>query len=43
MSEPLTKAAQALVRSTQEGDVIGFSGRYGEHVWLGIPTRGPPR
>jgi para-nitrobenzyl esterase len=42
MSEPLTAAARALVRSTHEGDVIGFTGPYGEHVWLGVPYARPP-
>ncbi len=29
-------------RVTRSGDVVGFAGRYGGHVWLGIPFAKPP-
>lgn len=29
-------------RTTQSGQVVGFVGRYGSHVWLGIPYAKPP-
>lgn len=29
-------------RALPAGDVVGFAGRYGEHVWLGIPYAAPP-
>ena len=32
----------AARRPTSEGDVVGFVGPYGEHVWLGIPYATPP-
>jgi para-nitrobenzyl esterase len=35
-------ADPASRRSTPAGDVVGFTGRYGSHVWLGIPFAAPP-
>jgi para-nitrobenzyl esterase len=32
----------ALRRSTTSGDVVGFVGRYGSAVWLGVPYAAPP-
>ncbi len=29
-------------RVTRSGEVVGFQGRYGAHVWLGIPYAKPP-
>jgi para-nitrobenzyl esterase len=29
-------------RSTATGEVVGFIGEYGSHVWLGIPYAAPP-
>jgi para-nitrobenzyl esterase len=29
-------------RTTDSGDVVGFTGRYGSHVWRGIPYAAPP-
>jgi para-nitrobenzyl esterase len=29
-------------RSTATGEVVGFVGEYGSHVWLGIPFAAPP-
>lgn len=29
-------------RATRAGEVVGFIGRYGGHVWLGIPYAKPP-
>ena len=36
IAEPATK------RSTPSGDVVGAVGRYGAHVWLGLPYAKPP-
>jgi para-nitrobenzyl esterase len=36
VAEPATK------RSTPSGDVVGAVGRYGAHVWLGLPYAKPP-
>jgi len=30
-------------RGTATGEVVGFVGEYGSHVWLGIPFAAPPR
>jgi para-nitrobenzyl esterase len=35
-------ADPASQRVTQTGAVVGFEGRYGSHVWLGIPYARPP-
>ncbi len=32
----------ATRRTTRSGDVVGGLGRYGSHVWLGIPFAAPP-
>ena len=29
-------------RTTPSGEVVGFSGRYGSYVWLGLPYAAPP-
>jgi para-nitrobenzyl esterase len=29
-------------RTTPSGEIVGFVGRYGSHVWLGIPFAKPP-
>jgi para-nitrobenzyl esterase len=42
---PATRAATPdpmLRRSTTAGDVVGFTGRYGSAVWLGVPFAAPP-
>ncbi|GIW42082.1 MAG: carboxylic ester hydrolase [Candidatus Binatia bacterium] len=33
----------AARRSTESGEVVGFRGRYGSYVWLGIPYAEPPK
>ncbi len=35
-------ADPASRRSTPSGDVVGFTGRYGSFVWLGLPFAKPP-
>jgi para-nitrobenzyl esterase len=32
----------ASLRNTPSGEVVGFVGRYGSHVWLGLPYAAPP-
>jgi para-nitrobenzyl esterase len=39
---PPPVAADATVRSTSLGEVVGFIGRAGAHAWLGIPYAAPP-
>ena len=40
---PEVPAAEASSRrSLAAGEVVGFRGRYGSHVWLGIPFAKPP-
>ncbi len=42
-SEPEQHTADPTSRRlTRTGDVVGFQGRYGGHVWLGIPYAKPP-
>jgi hypothetical protein len=40
--EPPRVADPASRRSLAAGEVVGFEGRYGSHVWLGIPYPKPP-
>jgi para-nitrobenzyl esterase len=40
---PETRTADpASRRATSSGDVVGFTGRYGSFVWLGLPYAAPP-
>jgi para-nitrobenzyl esterase len=39
--EPIVPEPDTL-RSTQQGDVIGFNGLYDSHAWQGIPFANPP-
>ncbi len=39
---PPARPDPALRRTTTAGDVVGFTGRYGSAVWLGIPYAAPP-
>ena len=39
--EPRTPDASSR-RMTRNGDVTGFVGRYGSHVWMGVPFAKPP-
>lgn len=41
-AEPLPVADPATRRSPPAGDVVGFTGGYGSHVWLGLPFAAPP-
>ena len=40
--EPPHSADPSSLRHTPGGDVEGFVGRYGSHVWLGLPYARPP-
>ena len=40
--EPLAMADPATERAVAQGTVVGFTGRYGAHVWRGIPYAAPP-
>jgi para-nitrobenzyl esterase len=40
--EPARVADPESARSLPGGDVAGFVGRYGSHVWLGLPYAQPP-
>jgi para-nitrobenzyl esterase len=40
--EPERVADPASRRSLPVGEVVGFVGRYGSHVWLGLPYAKPP-
>jgi para-nitrobenzyl esterase len=40
--EPPRVPDPASLRSHGSGEVVGFVGRYGSHVWLGIPYAKPP-
>jgi para-nitrobenzyl esterase len=42
-SEPEKRVADASARRvTRAGEIVGFTGRYGNHAWLGIPFAQPP-
>jgi para-nitrobenzyl esterase len=41
-ASPPPASEAALRRSTTAGDVVGFTGRYGSAVWLGVPYAAPP-
>lgn len=42
VSEPPAVADSATERTLADGRVVGFTGRYGAHVWRGIPYAEPP-
>jgi len=42
VSEPPHVADAATVRTTQQGNVVGFTTRRGAHAWFGIPYAKPP-
>jgi para-nitrobenzyl esterase len=42
VSEPPVVADPATERTLAGGTVVGFTGRYGAHVWRGIPYAEPP-
>jgi para-nitrobenzyl esterase len=39
---PLPPASDDSLRTIQQGEVIGYVGQYGSHVWRGIPYAAPP-
>lgn len=45
-AEPPPEAPRTVdpesLRTTPSGEVVGFVGEYGSHVWLGIPFAAPP-
>lgn len=40
--EPPPVADQSTLRQTPLGTVVGFTGKYGANVWLGLPYAAPP-
>ncbi len=40
--EPPPVADQSTLRQTPLGPVVGFTGKYGANVWLGLPYAAPP-
>lgn len=40
--KPPPAADVASLRQTAQGAVVGFTGEYGSHVWLGVPYAAPP-
>jgi len=42
VAEPPAVADAATERILEQGRVVGFTGRYGAHVWRGIPYAEPP-
>jgi para-nitrobenzyl esterase len=40
--EPRPVADQSTLRQTPLGAVVGFTGKYGANVWLGLPYAAPP-
>jgi para-nitrobenzyl esterase len=41
-ARPTAVADPSSRRVTRTGEVVGFVGRYGSHVWLGLPYAKPP-